>query len=368
MELNDGTIIPSYLGVQNTAEMPESGEAFGNLPIRVGAIKDIIYPTDARSVSKKFIEYVVSVQYRNGSGVPVTAEYANCYVASLFGGASDKFHYTLRADKDKQVNIGAGSKVLLLCINGETTNAVIIGGIRDGSSPDKDDKAKGHHLLFEFNGVRAEINDDGEFVMSFAGATQADGSLRSGTDASASGTSITFKKNGDLSLAHGSETVTLDRAGGSWKIDASMEVNLSGSAGVNVDTKGATKITSVVGTKIGGDAAVDSLIKGTTYRAAETAKHSTMASGLATMLAGLTALATLMGTAGGLLQAVSVAHKVPVAGPIVGSVPLQAAATALLNAVGAISSIAAGVGTLTTAISTFEAGTPTYLSLKNTTD
>lgn len=386
MELNDGTIIPSYMGVSDTATSPEPSEMFGNTSLRIGEVKEIIYPSSKKSVSKKFIEYRVAVQHRDNQGISGSTEYGNCYLANMFGGIADKVRFTYRKEAEGSGSVdglGQGSKVLLLCVNGESSNAVIVGGLRDGRETTKDPEDTGHHLLFEFNGTKATINSDGEFKLEFKGATKADGSLADGVDAGNSGAAMTFKKNGDIFMEHGAQTILLDHTGKSWKLEADQNINqsaggtwtseasqtanLNGTTGVNIGTSATCKI-SAANTKIGGDLAIDALVKGTTYRLAETTMNATIVGGLTTAIGALGGLAGLIATAGAGVTAAAAAHVVPIAGPIVGAIPLAASGAALAACSGLLATVIAGLTTCVTAISTFEGGALAYLSQKNTTD
>jgi hypothetical protein len=85
--------------------------------------------------------------------------------------------------KQKGANgLGKGSKVLLLCLNGENNNAVILGGLRDQADVsgfgDKEAKDLGHYFHFNFNGVSADIDKDGQFTLVYNGKTEVDGTTK----------------------------------------------------------------------------------------------------------------------------------------------------------------------------------------------
>jgi hypothetical protein len=186
---------------------------FNNLPLRYGEVKEVIYPTDQRSQSKKFLEYRVRVVQRNGSSASSPTDYRNCYVASLFGGVADKFQYTLRPathlyPDNGRTDLRDGSRVLLLCINGETNNAFIVAAIPNEQG-EGDSQEDGHNLQFEFNGLNANINKDGEFVVTHKGATDIKGNL---VDAGApTGGYFKFKKDGTF-LIYPKEGVRIGEA------------------------------------------------------------------------------------------------------------------------------------------------------------
>ena len=60
--LEDGTVIPSFMGVMSTPRS-EGKNAFDNSYLRYGEVVDIIYPDEQRSLGKKVIEYVVKVRH-----------------------------------------------------------------------------------------------------------------------------------------------------------------------------------------------------------------------------------------------------------------------------------------------------------------
>jgi phage gp45-like len=161
---------------------------------------------------------------------------------SFGGGNADTFRARYRPDKSvlnqksqKDYGPGRGSKVLLLCINGENHNAVIIGGISDQASPD-DSEENGHCLHFNFNGVDVNINNDGELLIEYQGATKNDGELRDDVDEKAVGTSIHIKKNGNVEIADSVQDgdnvvaknfIVLDHENSKLDITAAQTVNVT---------------------------------------------------------------------------------------------------------------------------------------------
>ena len=121
-------VLPHYLEMR-----PPSGDgAFGNMVMRVGEVQELIPPDDPRNLSKKFIEYRVLVQHLDGETLTGTSrEYAHCVLINPFGGLADRAFWLLRADsKRDDTGLGKGSKVLMMCVNGEHNSAVILGGVR----------------------------------------------------------------------------------------------------------------------------------------------------------------------------------------------------------------------------------------------
>lgn len=205
--MEDNTIIPSYFKAESRGKV-QVGESLNSVALRVGEVKEIIYPEDQLSISKAWVEYTVEVTQRNGTGTASSTLFHGCVVSQLFGGHADQFRYTLRKDdkkngNDKKGGVGVGSKVLLLCINGTRSNPVIIGGLPDVEFKDKDKQKKddGHNLFFEFNGVKFGINKDGELQLQFTGSRKVDGEPEDNNDEDAQPTTLAINKDGDFSIS-----------------------------------------------------------------------------------------------------------------------------------------------------------------------
>lgn len=198
--LENGDVIASFLSA-TTSKKAWDGGVLDDIKLHRGEVKDIIYPNDKRSRSKRSIEYVVYAQ-RNNNYTKTTQEF-RCVAATPFGGVADKVQYTLRKDttgaKRKEA-IGNGSKVVFLCINGEKHRGLILSGVRDDNDSAQLDADKlGHHYYANFNGVSAYIDQDGQFVLTYGGKTSADG--KTDVDASVRGTAMSYLKDGSWNIA-----------------------------------------------------------------------------------------------------------------------------------------------------------------------
>jgi hypothetical protein len=323
MKLRDGTVVPSFLGVKNTREHPEPNEHFHNRALRMGEVLDIIPPSDERSQSKKFNEYIVRIQNKSLLGESNTLE-IRCFLASSFGGQADRLHYTFRTQKatgePSETGLGLGSKVLVLCINGETNNAVIIGGLREG---DNKDKEEGHHLHFEFNGVTVAIKDTGEVILQMVGPTNADGTLK---DSASKTSTLSFTKDGVVSF------------------DVEKGVHLG-----NTDAN-------------------EALVMGTTYRQQQRSLHQQMMNDLVNLSTQMTAIGGAIAGAAGSLATAGGVMTTPVAGAIAAA-PMVAAAGATLATTTAMFAAASALFTkMFEEINNFEMQADEYLSKKQTTD
>ena len=329
-------IIPSFYKVEDVGADVPSG-LYGNLQLRIGEVQKIVYPSDERSVSKKIPEYDVLVTYSEG-GTYTRMMYRSCTISNLFGGLADKFSFTLRTEhteqdktKDFGLKAGLGSKVLLLCVDGNRNNAIIMGGIRDAQDvSDKQVKEKGHNLHFNFNGIDFVVNKDGELVLQYQGATDADSKMNKDVDKNAVGTTLTIQKNGNFvvntkdkkqSVTINHEKKTIDIIADSAYTVKAKDVKVDASGSVAITDKDGTSIKGK-GVKVGG--ATDAWMKGTSYRKAQSQMHSKIIAGLS-----------------------------------------QAAIALPFFQMGAVAS---GLMQVVSAISTFEAQSSKYLSKKNKTD
>jgi hypothetical protein len=346
--LPDGTVLPSFLGLRSAGLTGNPGNQT-NVSLRVGEVKDIIFPSDPRSSTQQFIEYMVDVQHKDGANPGVTKTYNGCLLSNLFGGVADILRFTLRKDKNTNQDnngLGVGSKVTMLCINGDTHQCIILGGVRDGGNdPAVDQESDGHNLFFEFNGLQAAINKDGELTVTFNGATQVDGALADGVSADAQGSTLVFSKDGSLTQTSpdGKQFIKIDHTNHKIEITADAEFDLTSSGNVVIKSTGVLN---------GG--ATDAWVLGTTYRRAE----SSMNLQLAALAAALSGLVTTMGAS---LSAAAPQLSVPIVGGALAAPMIAAAGVAATTAGPLFSQFAS-------AIQVFEQMAPSYLSTKNLTD
>jgi hypothetical protein len=355
--LDDGTIIPSYLGTEPRGVAPNSNSIFNDGRLQKGEIKEIIYPDDARSISKRFIEYEVEVQHYNGSGIVNTTTYHNVTTLNGYGTQADYDVTTYRQGDTQSEGVGTGSKVLIQCIGGDMGQAIIVGGRADIKYDPKPIENVGHSKDGEFNGIHWNINKDGELSIKFRGATNADGTLADSADTNAEGTILTFSKEGNLTLATPKNAQFLKLNHKDKKIeflaDSEWSVKVNDKATFNIQndfnlnsTAGNCSITAASNIKLKSSgvlvgAATDNWIKGSTYRQQEAIMHNKLAAALAAVSAAVLTAATGLST---------------------GTPPGIAAAGAALQTAGPMLLQASN------AILAMEALSSTYLSLVNKAD
>lgn len=392
----EGTVAPAFMS-KSMLGRPE--DHLKKLPLRMGRIIKIHAPGTPTCRNKKFFEYDVLVDDGSENNPSTRFTLSHCWMISQFGGAADHSSWTPRVLQERSLkhdfvdekSYGHGSRVLVLCINGSGFGGIILGGVQHTLKKDGDSTALGHHLLWEFNGIRANVDKDGQLHVTYNGKTLETG-LPDNVSADVVGTGVHMLQDGGLKVNtkdeeqfifvdHASHilslqakndfkvlsngTMTLESKGASkWTIGSTLDVEALGE--INVKSTAGLIKTSSLGVHHG--LATDAMVKGTTYRAAESVSNAGIMAGMQTVAAGMAAVAAALATAGAAIQAATVLHKIPVVGPILGSIPLQAAGVAIAAASAGATTAAGGATAAATALTTFEGGAPAYLSLINRLD
>jgi hypothetical protein len=209
-----------------------------NMSLRLGVVVEIYDLEDEQNISKMMPEYDVMVVQDDN-----TVNYKNCMAVDSFGGVSDYFMKKLRKPKDsKKVKASGslkkqnGSIVLMLCIDGSSEQAVIIGSI---AHPDRKTgqltKELGHHMEGEFNGLNWKVDKDGALTITFKSATDNDGKPQ---DTKAGGSAIKIEKDGSLEAADGNkERIRIDKTKKTIDITAEADISATTDASFNVTAK-----------------------------------------------------------------------------------------------------------------------------------
>ncbi len=375
--MDEGVIIPSYMSIGDRGALMDMGNQ-SDTSLRFGEVKAIVYPEDAQSISKRFIEYTVNIHHKDNSGPGSTQVYSGCVVSNPFGLGGDLIRYTLRADpiktSSKGAQVGIGAKVLLLCINGDRPRAVIIGGLRDQlTQPDSkavDKKEDGHNLRFQFNGLSASINKDGEFSLIYGGPSDAKGVLNEGFEKGNTTATFSFTKDGSTKWKNSNtENILLDhpnnkiviaakseilaQTDGDWNVAAQGEATLQAKKSIDLKTDNGCTV-SASNIKLGSSGASEHLILGDTYRQGESTMVKALSSDIQTLATSLSTLNIAVTVAG-------TALKVPITGGILAS-PSFAAMSVQLVLMGQT------IMKMMTDLNTFESGTSSYLSSDHTTE
>lgn len=369
MILRDGTVIPSYLGTRGRGAVEDVG-AFTNTTLRVGEVKAIVYPDSEESSTKAYIEYTVEVQHRTGSGPGTAVLYTNCLLANTFGTGGDLFRYTLRADPENNQNrgddgVGVGAKVLILCINGEHTRSWILSGVRDPESDTtKDKKDDGHNLLWEFNGIRSTINDDGELKIVFRGKTKVNGELADGVEESNGGAQFFFDKEGGVTIADGDageESLVFSLADKKTTLTSGGTMELNAPDGIVLDTD---KNIDLVADKVhvGSANAGEAFVLGTTYRDKEGSMHGDLSSGFQDMAQQCGQLAGYHAACAAQLAAAGSSMATPIGGAVAAGPQIAAAGAQLVLMGTTLGQMAATLGKMLASLKQFEAQASSFIS------
>lgn len=347
---------PSYYRVSET---PNLGllQSMSDNSLRIGRILKAYDVGTDQCRNKRVIEYDVEVKSSNGIGQVADIIYPRVKVASLFGGATDFFRWTPRIENfDKKTQIGFGSRVLLLCINGNQKAAYIIGGI-----PHPEDGAvelpytDNHHMEFQFNGIYANVDKEGSFTMIHRGATNADDSIK---DTAGTNSSIQFNSNGDITLGYNLTPPTKDSLKvtpnsddlpyiGLYKKD--KEITVYSPSDIHSITNKKYLIQTSEGVKVNPTGEnQQAWLRATAYREKQSEMNNTLKNLFKS-------LATILDTVSNSLLTASAAMKPPVGGSTAGSVPIQAAAQTLSGAVQMVKQMGSAIGE-------FESSSSEYLS------
>lgn len=184
--------------------------------------------------------------------------YKNCIGADGLGSIADFFEKNFRPMTINNNPTGAlnttyqnGAVVLLLCLDGVSEKAVVIGGLNHPNRPTKLTTTE-PQLYGEYNGISIAVNPDGSTSLTFNGATDSYGNP---TDPSQGTTTAQIATDGSFSVQN---------AGGSVEIQKSGTINITCTGPANIIAQG---VTTVDGSHINlGENASHALILGDVFQ------------------------------------------------------------------------------------------------------
>lgn len=272
-------ILPHYLTRKVTNSRLFDSDNFTNDIPHLGEVVQVHYPEDPGNRSKKQIEYTVRVEIRRGNGIAVTTLY-HCTVSDKFGSAADYERHTYRTssgDKDGAA-FTDGARVLILCPNGETNNAVIVSAVKHHSAAPDHPRADGHCYERVFNGVTLRINDDGEVLVMCEGKTENDGGGSASRDPANRGSTIQILKNGTVRVENkAGEVIEVDTpnrhiniraqaqdhsAERSWTLTTGEDVTIGAGRDLVVRAENDARLDAGGSVRIGGAGANENLVLG----------------------------------------------------------------------------------------------------------
>lgn len=281
-KLRDGTIIPSNESIYNPSEYNLLNDArFNNGYLRIGTVTDIYYPDDDRNQNKKFTEYKVICEHIDGQGALIPTPYI-CMLSTQFGSKADYIDYSLRSqeeflDPSSGGYISNGAIVTILCANGRGSDAFIIGAVQ---SPRRNanSSSDGKYFIFEFNGIKGNIDNDGAFTLTQRGPTDITGDPGFRTTGDSV---ISIDSNGSIKLTDGGaglgeSSIFIDKTSSSINLNAAQSIGLSSTTGTtiqvgtsfNINVGADTNLTSIAPVTIEtplinlGVASTDFILKG----------------------------------------------------------------------------------------------------------
>jgi phage gp45-like len=259
------TIFPSYFKI---SAPPSAGSLmYSNVSFKVGQIIRANFPDPSRN-KNSLITYDVFVVEQKVSEVYNNVIY-DCVPAQAFGSAADYVEYSyrtnLKAGDDSQEDLlteGAvidissdedikkllGSVVLVAFIGGDSSKGVIISGMPNWFlEKNKEYKFQnedmGKFFNFSFNGVKANINKEGELLLAVNGPTTSDGKLDTeGSEKAKVGSFIKINKNGEIIISTTTKTEEEDgfiKPPDDSKADNKITIKKDGSIEIKIEDKNA---------------------------------------------------------------------------------------------------------------------------------
>lgn len=200
--LRNGTVLPSsLLSLQSSDFASAFNKTYENVQLRAGIVTKVYEIDDKSNHSKVNTEYDVQVMEQDSNRGSTTITYKNCIALDAFGGMSDFLDVKFRAkkvEKNKGDSFSSdGSLVLLLCLDGSSEKAIIIGGIKHMRRLSTLTSKEGLRLEGQYNGINWTINNDGALVLTFKGPTENDGKLKK---EDVYGSQFKIEKDGSLEL------------------------------------------------------------------------------------------------------------------------------------------------------------------------
>jgi phage baseplate assembly protein gpV len=217
-------IIPSIYTVEAMGGRSQDGLLpDSNVKLRFGEVKREILPNSKESYSKLYREYEVLVQHYEG-GSATHRMYHHCMVLNSLCGLGDHSDMALRTSDKPDFHLGNGSRVFLLCVEGNDARAIIIGGPQQRL----DDSPKGLHKELEYNGVNLQINDDGSWTLVNKGKTNSDGSMSDKADSEGAGTTVKVESNGNfiVNTQNGKCIINVNHKSGAIDVQASDTITI----------------------------------------------------------------------------------------------------------------------------------------------
>lgn len=348
MQNHDGSFSPSFF---SQSKQYGSVKNFSDFSLHSGYVVAVYSPQDSNNSSKKYIEYDVACNVTNKNGSTGEVIFYRLTTQSFFGGVADYVDWTPRIFNDD-----IGSNVLILCNNGNQRDAFIIGGIKNFKSEKEKDFDNNHHYTWEFNGIKQNVNNDGEFLLLRRGQTKDDGTVEDDTNSYAS---LSLTKDGKITVGYSDSAdypyFVLDRE--------NKQATLSTKDKIFLKTENTLEITTSSGVKINpNNPDPQAFVRGTYYRQQESSLNNKMKEKLLDLTTTLATLYASLNVTGASLTAAGASLAVPIVGGPIAAPSVTAAGSSLLAANAQILRAQSILLEMITAVQSFEALGSKYLS------
>jgi hypothetical protein len=241
--LDNGAVLPSGLLSGTSDLLSGFNKTYKNTSLRMGIVVRGYEISNPKNLSKLSIEYDVQTFEQNEDIGSTIITYKNCLGIDGLGSIADYFEKNFRI-KEKSNNLNTvinttgqdGSVVLLLCIDGVSEKAIIIGGLTHPNRP-TNLTSTAPQLYGEYNGVQVQVNPDGSTSLTFKGATDNNGNV-----INPNGTTV-FQIQSDGSYEFTNSSVAIQGSkNGQLSINCTGAANIVAQGDVTVSSQGAANI------------------------------------------------------------------------------------------------------------------------------
>lgn len=212
MRQSDGSITNSYF---NVGSQPTGNNVYREgSQLMLGQIEKVHFVDEATNISKKFVEYDVSVRDSKGG----QSIYKNVRCAYPIFGTNDfqemvleanEYSFQDKLDTQNFFKNKNGSLVILGFLNSNLDKPFILSALQHPRMDNGAKKADGIRLKGEFRGLQYSINKLGEFALIYKGDRKADGKFVRPDTAP---TSIRISQTGALTVSDKeNQQIQLDR-------------------------------------------------------------------------------------------------------------------------------------------------------------
>lgn len=214
---------------------------YQNSPIRLGCVVKVYESDDDANTANVGPQYDVVTEQQNFTGSNYVT-YQRCISMDGIGGIGDFLEFKLRTsnnedfEKSHEFKKQNGSMVLLLCLDGFSENAIIIGGVKHPNRESTLTPDAGLHLEGEYNGINWQVNKDGELTVTFKSRTNNEGEPQ---NTGAGGSYIKMDKTGSIELNDGlSSFIKMDKSAQTMTLESGLDMKHSATGTIEVEAGG----------------------------------------------------------------------------------------------------------------------------------